>query len=208
MISKLISIFLILISAYSAFIQECCADIYDNNRIINVINIDNFSKVDDDYYRGAQPTFNDLVSLSMLGIKTIINLRDFHSINDSELQKQKYAAQLLGINLINIPMRPDIPPNTKQISLFFSIINNQNNLPVFVHCAQGKDRTGIMTALYRINKYGWNFEQAYSEMRKKGYHHVLYPRQKSFLAQYTKQLNYTDKLNQPTHLLSTSLKRW
>lgn len=98
---------------------------------------------------------------------------------------------MLGMKYVNIPMNPFSPPTEKQIGLFFSITDNPNNLPVFVFCAQGKDRTGIMTALYRIKKYNWSFEQAYGEMKKDGYHSLIFPEQKKFLAKYSKNWKST-----------------
>lgn len=155
---------------------------------INAIDITNFDKVDNYYYRGAQPDYCDIKTLSALGIKTIINLRMVYPYSKYEFLKQRQLAESYGMNYINIPMRPDIPPTYKQISDFFRIINNSKNLPVFVHCAQGKDRTGIMTALYRVKKYGWNYTQAYSEMKQKGYHSILFPKQKRFLATFIESL--------------------
>lgn len=40
------------------------------------INVENFGKVTDFYYRGAQPGEADYEQLSALGIKTVIDLRD------------------------------------------------------------------------------------------------------------------------------------
>jgi len=145
--------------------------------------ISNFSKVDDNYYRGAQPNLQSIEYLKKLGIKTIINLRNENQIVDS---KEKISVLKNGINYVNIPMRPDKPPTQAQINQFFNLTNNSANLPVYVHCLQGKDRTGIMTALYRFNEYNWSFKKTYSEMRKMGYHIYFYPRQKWFLANYIK----------------------
>ena len=38
------------------------------------IRIDNFGRVSDRYYRGAQPMGHDYVDLAALGVKTVINL--------------------------------------------------------------------------------------------------------------------------------------
>src|SRR6188508_3777355 len=38
------------------------------------IRIDNFAKVNDGYYRGAQPAGSDYAALARLGVKTVINL--------------------------------------------------------------------------------------------------------------------------------------
>jgi hypothetical protein len=44
--------------------------------------------------------------------------------------------------------------------------------PVFFHCRHGKDRTGTMAALYRIEVDGWTNEEAIEEMLAFGYHTI------------------------------------
>ena len=190
MFKRLIILLTIFILIFSIFTSKSYADVCSTIYSVNIINIDNFAKVDNYYYRGAQPGLDDYFSLAYLGVKTIINLRENYG---SGLEKQKFLANSLGMNYINIPMNPAVPPDNKQISYFFNIISNQNNLPVYVHCAQGRDRTGIMTALYRVNKYGWNFDQAYIEMKQRGYHSIIFPRQKKFLAEYTSKVHISLK---------------
>jgi tyrosine-protein phosphatase SIW14 len=41
--------------------------------------------------------------------------------------------------------------------------------PVLVHCLAGVHRTGVMAALFRIEKEGWTRERAIAEMRALGY---------------------------------------
>lgn len=146
-------------------------------------NIHNFNRVDNNYYRGGQPTIKSITALKNIGIRTIINLRNE---NPKKFSKEQKVAIKNGIKYINIPMTPSSPPSEDQINQFFTVLNNPDNLPVFVHCWQGKDRTGIMTALYRLYKYNWSFDSIYEEMRLLGYHVYFYPQQKWFLAQYVK----------------------
>ena len=40
------------------------------------INVDNSGQISKDYYRGGQPSRNDFVKLKQLGVKTIIDLQD------------------------------------------------------------------------------------------------------------------------------------
>lgn len=154
-----------------------------------ICNINRFSKVDDNYYRGGQPKDEDFECLANLRIKTVINLR---LQNFKKHDKEKEIVNELGMKYINIPMSPFFPPTNEQIDLFFSILNNPQNLPVFVHCQHGEDRTGIMTALYRVQYYNWTYDQAYAEMKANGYHSILFPEQKHFLRKYVNSLN-TDK---------------
>ena len=161
----------------------------DNNAQVNIIShsikASHFIQIDNNYYRGGQPDEEDFKNFAKLGIKTVINLRHPYYFNKEGILKQKAIANGLGMTYINIPMYQYKPPTQEQINYFFSIINNPNNMPVFVHCWQGRDRTGIMTALYRVRCYHWNYDKAYNEMKNYGYHRFLYPRLKHFLRDYT-----------------------
>lgn len=157
------------------------------NNNTSAITIKNFGKIDDLYYRGGQPSMQEIRLLAKLEVKAVINLRKPFEFNKKGLMDQQALANGLGMNYINIPMFQPIPPTNVQINLFYNVLNNPNNLPVFVHCDHGKDRTGIMTALYRVIFYKWDFDQAYSEMKKYGYHSVLFPEQKYFLSDFTER---------------------
>jgi protein tyrosine/serine phosphatase len=43
------------------------------------------------------------------------------------------------------------------------------NYPVWVHCTAGRDRTGAMCAVYRMEYDHWSAEQALAEMREYGF---------------------------------------
>jgi protein tyrosine phosphatase (PTP) superfamily phosphohydrolase (DUF442 family) len=153
------------------------------NPIANYIDTYNFHKVDGNYYRGGQPDEDDYQSFALLGIKTVINLRN---ADTEDITKEKKFAGRYGIKYVSIPMKASQPPTDEQIAYFFKLLDNPKNLPVYVHCWQGKDRTGIMTALYRVRDYGWNFDQAYSEMKQRGYHSFIYPKHREFLYSFIK----------------------
>lgn len=149
--------------------------------------IKNFSKVDDKYYRGAAPGIEGIEYLiECERMRTIIDLR---YMNKKDRQKQEKIAAEAGLNYINIAMIPIFPPSLKQINQFFSIVNNKENHPVYVHCREGKDRTGIMTALYRIKNYEYNFDKAFGEMIKFGHHTNLFPLLKIWLYKYIEGKN-------------------
>src|SRR5262245_59582611 len=62
------------------------------------IRIDNFGKVSDVLYRGAQPEGRDYADLATLGVKTIVNLRDDGEANEPALVKKA------GMSFVLIPM--------------------------------------------------------------------------------------------------------
>ena len=123
------------------------------------IKINNFGQMDENYYRGAQPMPDDYASLAALGIKTIVDLR-----NDPT-DYEKSAAEAVGIKYINVPMSGWKSPKDSDVNMVLSILNDPASGKVFVHCKAGIHRTGITGAVYRMEKYGWDYDKAYTEMK-------------------------------------------
>lgn len=156
----------------------------------NDVTIDNFAKVNHNYYRGSHPKDGGYAELGKLGIKTIIYL---NSIDNDTLCKYAKEAALHGIEIHYIEMIPTLPPTEEEINYFFSVVNNVKNYPIYVHCRYGNDRTVIMTALYRVHEYGWGYDEAYAEMKNYGYHSFFCRRLKVFLEDYVESMNGEEK---------------
>lgn len=124
------------------------------------ISIDNFGKVNNNYYRGAQPKGSDYKDLAALGIKTVIDLQIDGPSSEAGLVKGA------GMNFYRIGMTTSKAPTQAQVAQFLEIVNNPANQPVYVHCAGGRHRTGTMTAVYRMTNEGWTAQQAYNEMKQ------------------------------------------
>jgi protein tyrosine/serine phosphatase len=45
--------------------------------------------------------------------------------------------------------------------------------PIYVHCALGRDRTGLLVALYRVRQLGWSPAAAYQEMQSQRFNRLL-----------------------------------
>jgi protein tyrosine/serine phosphatase len=125
----------------------------------------NLHHVSDDLYRGAQPTAEGFRQLQAMGVKTVINLRFFHS--DREL--------ITGTDLDY----EEIPMNTwhaedEDVVRFLTLVSDKSRAPFFVHCQHGADRTGMMCAVYRIVIQGWTRDEAIKEMTSErfGFHEI------------------------------------
>lgn len=123
--------------------------------------IDNFGRVAPGITRGAQPSDKALAMMAKDGIKTIIDLR----MNGSGTENEEATTNRLGMKYVHIPMTL-LTPNAQQVSQFLNIVNSPANLPAFVHCRQGADRTGTLVAIYRRKVQGWDFDKTYAEMRQ------------------------------------------
>jgi len=148
------------------FISGCDCEPISVNRpaywaeSIQLGGVPNLHKVSDVLYRSAQPTAEGLRNLRILGIKTIVNLRSFHS--DS--------SQIVNTGLGYEQIKMDRwDPKEEDIIKFLKIVTSSKKIPVLVHCQHGADRTGAMCAIYRIAVQGWTREEAIKEMTQGGY---------------------------------------
>jgi protein tyrosine phosphatase (PTP) superfamily phosphohydrolase (DUF442 family) len=124
------------------------------------IKIKNFGQMDANYYRGGQPKRDQYQSLKDIGVTTVIDLR-----NDPT-SYEKSSVEALGMKYINLPMDDAEYPSDATIAEFLKHINDPANGVMYVHCKGGKHRAGVTGAVYRFNKYGWNYDQAFSEMER------------------------------------------
>jgi tyrosine-protein phosphatase SIW14 len=145
--------------------------------------IDNFSRVNDSYFRGAQPQGADYASLAALGVKTVINLTS-HDADASEPSMVERA----GMTYLQIPMTTRVQPTEGQLATFLSVVNDPAKQPVYVHCVGGRHRTGVMTAVYRMTHDGWTPRAAFAEMKQfKFGADFLHPEFKAFVYAYQPQ---------------------
>ncbi len=115
----------------------------------------NFARVSDALWRGAQPTAVGFRNLEKQGARTVISFR--HDHDDFKLLKGT------GLKYLRFPSFSFIPAE-ENIAKFLRVVQDKANWPVFIHCAQGRDRTGYNVAAYRIMVHGWTPEQAIEEM--------------------------------------------
>lgn len=122
--------------------------------------VPNLYKISDALYRSAQPTAKGMTNLKQMGIETVVNLRSFHSDRD-EIGDTGLAYEHIYMKAWH--------PERKEIVRFLQIVTNPKRTPVLVHCQHGADRTGTMSALYRIAVEGWTKEEAIEEMTEGGF---------------------------------------
>jgi len=122
--------------------------------------VPNLHQITHNLYRSAQPTKDGMQELKKMGIRTIINLRAFHSDRD-EIGLSGLAYEHIYMNTWD--------PEEEQIIRFLQIVTDPLRAPVLVHCLHGADRTGTMSAVYRIAVCGWSKEEAVKEMTHGGF---------------------------------------
>ena len=135
-----------------------------NQEIESKEDLPNFHKINDNLYRGGQPTEEGIKQLAKMGIKTVINLRD----GQEKVMKEKGYTEANGMQFINIRLGNWFKPSDKDIEAVLTEIRKPENQPVFVHCKRGADRTGTVVAVYRMRFDGWTDKQAEKEAKEFG----------------------------------------
>lgn len=120
-------------------------------------------------YRGGQPSSDGFRYLNRINIKTIIKL------NSESLDDEKKQAEQLNINLVIARIEPsdlfhalDAPEHIEVNKAMRTLIN-QNNWPIYVHCENGWDRTGLIIAMFRVCHDNYSKDDAYNEMIMNGF---------------------------------------
>jgi len=130
--------------------------------------IDNFARITEGLARGGQPSNEGFKWLKDQGFRTVITFRQHHA--------EPGEAERLGLTVVEIPLQADVlgsePPTDEQVRKFFETVLDPARRPIYFHCAHGKDRTGTMAAIYRIEVDGWTNDEAVEEMRFFGYHTI------------------------------------
>lgn len=166
--------------------------------------IPQFSIVSPALIRGAAPGQAGLELLKQGGVKTVIDLRgEQKELNYSE----EKSAKSLGLQYVRLPMRHLDPIPQSYIKRFLRILEDPDNQPVYVHCEQGKDRTGAMVAIYRLRTSGWSPSQAYREMLSFDFHPLFRPLVQSVWS-YSNQLGFNEPLPPMTDAVSDIKRRY
>jgi protein tyrosine phosphatase (PTP) superfamily phosphohydrolase (DUF442 family) len=123
----------------------------------------NLAQVSPVLWRSAQPTAEGFKNLQAMGIRTVVNLRNFTSDRD-ELKG-------LGLRYHHIHFAT-WHAEDEDVVAFLKIVSDPANHPVLVHCQHGADRTGTMVAAYRVVMEGWTMEEAMQELPRFGFHSI------------------------------------
>lgn len=121
----------------------------------------NLFQVTPTFYRSAQIKPDDVAQLQSLGIKTVVSLRAFHS--DREMLDQS------GIKLVRVKIYTWDIDDEQVAQALRAIRQAEKEGRVLLHCQHGADRTGLITATYRILYQNWDRERALDELVNGGY---------------------------------------
>ncbi|AOJ35728.1 dual specificity protein phosphatase family protein [Burkholderia metallica] len=123
--------------------------------------VNNLHRITPTLYRSAQLSRADVPELQKLGIRKVISFRSFHS-DDAILAGTQIRMQRIRINTWDIR-------DEDMVTALKALRTADQDGPVLIHCQHGADRTGLVSALYRMVYQGWTREQALDELQHGGY---------------------------------------
>ncbi len=126
-----------------------------------------FFQLNDSVYRSEQPNKKEFKTLEAYGVKTVLNLRRLKA-DDKKAKHTELHLEKLSLKSAEM--------TEKHIIEALRILKDAEK-PVLIHCWHGSDRTGIISAAYRIVVENWSKDKAIAEFRKPvfGYHENWYP---------------------------------
>lgn len=151
--------------------------------------IRNFDQVDQNVYRGGQPTADGFRNLAQLGVKTIIDLR----ASGAHSKMEQKIVTSSGMTYINIPMSGLTPPTVAEITKLLDVLEHPSAGPAFVHCLHGADRTGAVIAAYHVDHDHWDNAHALQDAKAHSMSPFQLPRQ-NFIREF--QARTTPPANQ------------
>lgn len=138
----------------------------------------NLFQIDPLLYRSEQLASDDIALLKSLGIRTIISFRGFHS--------DENVLSAPGITLVRVPIHAWNINDSHMVSALNAIMQARQNGAVLIHCQHGADRTGLVSAMYRMVYEGWSKDAALDELINGGYgYHSIWTN----IPQYIKQVD-------------------
>ena len=114
-------------------------------------------EVSDELIRGSWPNRKMLDTLKESGCTTIINL--------CAERKQDELVQDCGLKSLNIPIVDNTVPTEDNIHNLLLALSTEK---CYLHCEEGKGRTGCMVAAYRVRHDAWETQEALKEAMKFG----------------------------------------
>jgi tyrosine-protein phosphatase SIW14 len=168
LVAALVGILLVIPAVYFRYV-------YDTYKRLRIVHPGRF-------YRSGQMTADGFAdAVDRYHIRTIINVQDEFPDPDLETSfwnhatvKESKLCEQLGVRYVHLKptlisrrLIPEYRPPA--IDQLLTVLDDEANYPVLIHCHAGLHRTGVLTAVYRMEYEGWSVAQAYREMKAHGF---------------------------------------
>ena len=141
------------------------------------------------YRCGTLPAGGFAEAFKRYGIKTVVNIREeadagrdpllaadwLASWRGQRTVRESEVARANGVRYVQIEGGvlddPGREPGGRpqMVDDFLSVCDDPANWPVLIHCKAGRDRTGLLTAIYRMEYEGRTQAQAVAELKANGF---------------------------------------
>jgi len=149
------------------------------------------------FYRSGQMNASGFrETIERFQIKTVVNLQHENpdpyiaefwmgkpAIHEKELCEQlKVRYVLLTPDILPAPN--DLTRTPPAVDEFVKLLDDESAYPMLIHCKAGLHRTGRLTAIYRMEKEGWDKTEAMRELRANGYGYGAASESDEFIIQF------------------------
>jgi uncharacterized protein (TIGR01244 family) len=121
-----------------------------------------FRKIENEVFLGAQPTEQDLRNLKQQGVKTVIDFR----LPGETAAPNENLAKACGLDYANIPVNK-ANLSTEQIEEL-NLLMQQKQGPFLLHCGSGA-RAALLLSLAKAKQNHWTAERTFEEARAMGF---------------------------------------
>lgn len=122
-------------------------------------------QVADGLYRGPMP---EVKLLKELKFRSILDLEtQTRELLWGDPNKQFRDAQQYNMIYFDMAFSGIFPPKPEDIYSALGVLK-WGRKPLYFHCRHGRERTGYLAAVYRMQAQSWTFEDAYAEWIQMG----------------------------------------
>jgi tyrosine-protein phosphatase SIW14 len=152
-------------------------------RRLTIDGVPNAGEVTPNLYRGGVPSQEGLQMLANMGITIVVDLR-------GTSERERKQATALGMQYVPLPWHCPFPKDAT-FARFLSLLRDNSEKKIFLHCRLGDDRVGMVIAAYRMAEQGWTPKQAMKEMEAYGFafsHRFICPGLATYESRFPKRL--------------------
>ena len=157
--------------------------------------------------RGGRPlNAKALEELKDMGVETVVCLLRAGKKYENEVsgaEKEGEMVEKAGMNFVHISMDERINPQKSDIEAFIKAAKEGGK--IYAHCSAGKDRVGLMSAIYDIEVQGMSYEKAYQRYLEGGHDFWSWTNLDKFLYDYERK-KHPDKELHPDKPVYAVLK--
>jgi len=142
--------------------------------------------VSDEFVRGGRPLNKAAIKeLKGKGIQTVICLLRADKKYPAEIsgvEAEKEAVEAAGMKFVSIDMDERKNPSEADINKFLAAVKSGGKS--YAHCSAGRDRVGLMNAIYDMKVLHMSYKDAYTRYLKGGHDYATWTNLDKFFYKY------------------------